>query len=83
MAATETASEARPVRHADGTAVRSRAVPDSPAFPGCTPVHLPRAELEHFDRRLEYWEAATETAWVCEPATPYHERPFASADEVG
>ena len=22
----------------------------------------PRAELEHFDRRLEYWDAATETA---------------------
>ncbi|MCY4374748.1 MAG: Uma2 family endonuclease [Spirochaetaceae bacterium] len=75
MAATETASETRPVRHADGTAVRPCAVPDSPAFPGCTPVHLPRAELEHFDRRLEYWEAATETAWVCEPATSYHERP--------
>ena len=44
------------------------------AFPGCTPVHLPRAELEHFERRLEYWEAATETAWICDPATPYHER---------
>ena len=80
MAATEIASETRPVRHtdgrhADGTAVRPCAVPDSPAFPGCTPVHLPRAELEHFERRLEYWEAATETAWVCEPVTPYHERP--------
>ena len=75
MAATETASETRPVRHADGTAVRSRAEPASSAFPGCTPVHLPRAELEHFDRRLEYWDAATETAWVCEPATSYHERP--------
>jgi Uma2 family endonuclease len=38
-------------------------------------VHLPRAELERFDRRLEYWDAATETAWVCEPVTAYHERP--------
>ena len=80
MAATETASKTRPVRHTDGrhaagTAVRSRAEPASPAFPGCTPVHLPRAELEHFERRLEYWEAATETAWVCEPVTAYHERP--------
>ena len=75
MAATVTASETRPVRHTDGAAVRSRAEPASPAFPGCTPVHLPRAELEHFERRLEYWDAATETAWVCEPVTSYHERP--------
>ena len=48
---------------------------ESPAFPGCTPVHLPPAELESFERRLEYWEAATETAWICEPVSPYHERP--------
>ena len=25
--------------------------------------------------RLEYWDAATETAWVCEPITSYHEGP--------
>ena len=24
---------------------------------------------------VEYWDAATETAWICEPTTPYHERP--------
>ena len=46
-----------------------------PAFPGCTPVRLPRAEIDRFERRLEYWDAATETAWVCEPVTTYHERP--------
>ena len=44
-------------------------------FPGCRPVHLPRAEIGRFEGRLEYWDAATETAWICEPATPYHERP--------
>ena len=46
-----------------------------PEFPGCRPVHLPRAEIDRFEGRLEYWDAATETAWVCEPTTPYHERP--------
>ena len=75
MAAAQTATDTRPAGRVDGAAVRSPAEPASPAFPGCKPVHLPRAELEHFDGRLEYWEAATETAWVCEPATSYHERP--------
>ena len=79
MAAAESASVpvagTLPTRHADGLAVRPRTDPEPPAFPGCTPVHLPPAELESFDRRLEYWEAATETAWVCEPVSPYHERP--------
>ena len=46
-----------------------------PEFPGCKPVHLPRGEIERFERRLEYWDAATETAWICEPTTSYHERP--------
>jgi len=46
-----------------------------PAFPGCMPVHLARTEIERFERRLEYWDAATETAWICDPTTPYHERP--------
>ena len=39
------------------------------AFPGCKPVHLPREELETWDGRLEFWDGATETAWVCEPMT--------------
>ena len=46
-----------------------------PAFPGCKPVHLPRTGIERFEGRIEYWDAATETAWICEPATAYHERP--------
>ena len=46
-----------------------------PAFPGCKPVHLPRAQIATFEGRLEYWDAATETAWICEPTTPCHERP--------
>ena len=46
-----------------------------PKFPGCKPVRLPRTEIERFEGRLEYWDTATETAWICEPTTPYHERP--------
>ena len=51
------------------------AAPAAPEFPGCTPVRLPADELERSDQRLEYWDGATETAWICEPASPYHERP--------
>ena len=36
---------------------------------------MPRTEIERFEGRLEYWDSATETAWICEPATAYHERP--------
>ena len=46
----------------------------APEFPGCKPVHLPRADLEDSDQRLEYWDGRTETAWICEHASPYHER---------
>ena len=45
----------------------------APEFPGCKPVHLPREELADSDQRLEYWDGATQTAWICEPASPYHE----------
>ena len=53
----------------------AEAAPPAPEFPGCTPVHLPADELERSEQRLEYWDGATETAWICEPASPYHERP--------
>ena len=42
---------------------------------GCEPVHLPRTEIDRFEGRLEYWDSATETAWISEPTTPCHERP--------
>ena len=66
MAITKTAVGPRP-----GT----EAAQPAPEFPGCTPVHLPADEIERSDQRLEYWDGATETAWICEPASPYHERP--------
>ena len=53
----------------------TEAAPPAPEFPGCTPVHLSADELDRSDQRLEYWDGATETAWICEPTSPYHERP--------
>ena len=45
-------------------------------FPGCEPFHLPVAEIDRYEERLEFWEGRTETAWkVREPTTIYHERP--------
>ena len=44
-------------------------------FPGCRPVHISRADIEHCERRIEYWDAATEVAMVCEPVSVYHEHP--------
>ena len=65
-------------RHAvqpGGAERRGSSGAEPPEFPGCKPVHLPRAAIERFEGRLEYWDAATETAWICEPTTSYHERP--------
>jgi len=46
---------------------------------GCVPVRVSGTEIdgpEWEGRRLEYWEAETETAWIArEAASPYHERP--------
>ena len=65
-------TEAPPTGLREGAQSR-RAKP--PAFPGCKPVRLPRTEIERFEGRLEYWDAGTETAWICDSTTPYHERP--------
>ena len=59
-------------------------VPDgqASAFPGCTPVRLTCDEVETFEGRLEYWDGATSTAWVCEAASPYHEEPSETLSEL-
>ena len=48
-------------------------------FAGCTPHRVTAAAIEGPEwegRRVEYWHAATETAWtVREPASRYHEVP--------
>ena len=48
----------------------------TPEFPGCRPVRITRDAIADHESRIEYWDAATETAWVaCEPNTVYHEGP--------
>ena len=44
-------------------------------FPGCRPVRMSRDEIEYCERRIEYWDAATETAMVCDQVSVYHEHP--------
>ena len=59
-------------------APRTRTAQPSPTaadFPGCKPVRLPREELDDCEMRLEYWDAGTETAWICDPVSSYHEGP--------
>ena len=47
-----------------------------PEFPGCRAVRITRDAIADFEGRIEYWDAAIETAWmVCEPTTVYHESP--------
>ena len=63
----------------------SAGVPGAPAvrwnsetleFPGCRPVRIPRDEIDDDEIRLEYWDADTEIAMICEPPVSYyHERP--------
>ena len=72
---------------ADDCATTSRAEPPTDSswtppslpgleFPGCTPRRMSYADLEAHDGRLEFWDARTATAWVCEPpVSPVHERP--------
>ena len=56
-------------------AYRERA-PRVPQFPGCRPMSLKREDIVTYEGRLEFWDAATETAWVvCEPTGIYHEHP--------
>ena len=55
---------------------RADASEPTPEFPGCRPVRITRDAIADHEGRIEYWEAATETAWVaCEPTTVYHESP--------
>jgi len=49
--------------------------PTAAEFPGCKPVRLPREELDHSEVRFEYWDTVSETAWICDPVSSYHEGP--------
>jgi len=49
--------------------------PNYPEFPGCRPVRISRDAIRTWEGRIEFWDADTEIAMVCEPATWYHEVP--------
>ena len=58
------------------TGAAASPAPDASAFPGCRAVRISREEFDDYEGRIEYWDAATETAMVvCEPAGVYHEHP--------
>ena len=49
-------------------------VESTPEFPGWRLVRITRDAIDDYDGRFEYWDEATETAWVVrEPTTVYHE----------
>lgn len=71
---------AEPAQTSRATPCRGRLDPegaplDAGDFPGCRAVHIAREEIEDYDGRVEYWEARTATAMVCEAVTIYHELP--------
>ena len=48
----------------------------TPDLPGCRPIPLRRRDLDAWDGRFEYWDGATETAWVVrDPTGLAHELP--------
>ena len=49
--------------------------PQSLQFPGCRPVRISRTAIADYEGRIEYWDATTEVAMVCEPVSIYHEHP--------
>ena len=68
--------ENSPAATGRSSTVSSTAPPASPTFPGCRSFRLTRDAVDRYDGRFEYWDAATETAWVVsEPTGATHERP--------
>ena len=68
-------SSAVTVPHPIGVPASVPASERAPDLPGCEPIPLPASALDTFEARLEVWDGRTETAWVCEPVTGYHEQP--------
>ena len=49
---------------------------EAPEFPGCRPITIRRDEVDTWDGRFEFWDSATETAWIVrEPTSATHEFP--------
>ena len=59
-----------------GDTPRRTDAPPSPSFPGCRSFQLTRDAVDLYEGRFEFWDAATETAWVvAEPTSGTHEQP--------
>ena len=61
-----------------GRRSKARAYPTGPRgrpeFPGCRTISIKRDEVATYEGRFEFWDAATETAWVVqEPTSAIHE----------
>ena len=55
----------------------------APDLPGCRPIPLRRRDLDTWDGRFEYWDGATETAWVVrDPTGLAHEQPVGRLVEL-
>ena len=55
---------------------RRRPARSAPEFPGCRPMFLGCDEVGTYEGRFEFWDAATETAWmVRDPTSATHEYP--------
>ena len=44
-------------------------------FPGCDAQRMTWAEVESLDGRIEFWDAASQTAWIARDGGPDHEGP--------
>ena len=72
-AAADFRPQPRPPKHAPP---RHAGKARTPAFPGCRPIPLRRCDLDTGDRRFEYWDGDTETAWITrDPTGIGHEQP--------
>ena len=63
---------AAPALEADAAAPPA---PDAEAFPGCRAMRVTREEIDDLEGRIEYWDAATEIAMVCDQISVYQEHP--------
>ena len=65
-----------PARITRRAASSSRVSPSPlPEFPGCRSFRLRSGEVEAYERHIEFWDAATETAWELRDVTGSHELP--------
>ena len=78
------AIDRHPTTERQAGAADTHASPPEFEFPGCKPVPMTTKEVVEYEGRLEFWDAEMATAWmVCEPTSPYHERPAQKLSALG